>query len=301
MGLLYVFIASVLAASVNLCLRKNLEKQPSAQGYLAIYFFFSLAVSFLLREVKLESFSFVMGASGTAAGLLNFLMMTLTALSLKNGPSGLTFAFQNCASILPTIILFLLFGSAFSFNLTLPVLIGFILIAIGLFLSSKMQKEAPAANTRFSRWILFVISIFLLQGIILSLFQWRCLLLTDQPLSHPLIPWRCTAENEAWFMPGFFLIPTLLQAVLFFASEKRLFTSRETLLGTIGGVLNGGATYFLLLSAKVASPHERMILFPFFAVSVIFLCNLWGKKLYQEKIYWPGMALCFAGVFIGVI
>jgi drug/metabolite transporter (DMT)-like permease len=100
-------------------------------------------------------------------------------------------------------------------------------------------------------------------------------------------------------MPGFFIVPALVQSVLFFTSERRWFSSRELALGAIAGVLNGGSTFCLLMAARDSDPSMRAILFPLFAVTVIFLCNLWGKRFYKESINWKGMTLCLAGVFIG--
>lgn len=302
MSLVYVFIASILAAAVNFCLRKNLEQQKSSQGYLALYFIFSFVISFFLREINLESFSFVMGSVGAITGLLNFLMMVLTARCLQIGTSGLTFAFQNSASVFPSLLLYSIFGATYGFTMTFPAFLGFGLIVLGLFLSSRIQKNSSSSNQSFFvQWIILLISIFLIQGMILTLFQWRCLLLTDPLEPHPLIPWKCSLENEAWFMPGFFFIPAILQTLIFTISEKRWVSLREFFLGFTGGILNGGATFFLLLATEQASTNEKMILFPLFAVSVIFLCNLWGMKFYQERVYWPGMALCLAGVLIGAL
>jgi len=279
MSLIYVVIASIFAAAVNYCLRKNSENQTSSQGYLSLYFLCSFAISFLLIEVNFKSFSFVMSFAGIAAGCLNFVMMNLFPYCLRQGPSGLSFAFQNSACIVPPVLLYLIFGSSFGFNLSLPAISGLCLIVLGLFISSWLQKGADNSHrSTFMKWCVLVILILFIQGIILTLFQWRCLLLTTHPESHTLIPWKCTLEEEAWFMPGFFLIPTLLQTSIFGLSEKRWFNINESILGITAGVLNGAAMFFLLIATKEANMNEKVILFPLFAVSVIFLCNLWGEN-----------------------
>lgn len=295
MGLIYAFIASLLAAAVNFCFRKNGEKQASPGGYLMVYFLASFLLSFLAMNVSLDSFRFVMPSLGALTGMLNFAMMLLLSHSLQLGPTGLTFAFQNSASMFPAFILALIFGSTFGFQMTLSICIGFGLIALGLFLASLKQKQGT--HSSFHRWLFFAIATFLVQGTILSLFQWRCLLLSD--LSSPLIPWKCSPQEDAWFMPSFFLIPALIQTAIFSISERRWLSVREFILGMVGGLLNGGSTYFLLQATKMAQTHEKMILFPFFAVSVILLCHVWAKLLYKESIYWPGMLLCIIGVLIG--
>lgn len=302
MSLLIVFIAACCAATVNFCLRKNIEYGGSQNAYFSMYFIFSLISSFLINfKISLANFCLLIVGAGTAAGLLNFAMMLLIARALMLGPSGLTFAFQNSGSILPALFMFFLFGSAFGFTMSLPLIFGFICILVGLFLSARVQKEPQpsARKTSIAKWLSLAILVCLIQGIIMTLFQWRSLLLTAVENDHLLIPRTCSIEEDKWFMPGFFFFPAIIQTVLFGLYERRFFTKKEAFLGMTGGVLNGLATFFLLLAAKSAQGFEKAILFPLFAVSVIFLCSLWGKKFYQEKVFWPGLALCGIGVFAG--
>lgn len=299
MSLIFVLLAGIFGAAVNYCLRKNFEHQRSAQGYLSIYFIFSFLIALVLRfEINMQSFSWVMGSIGVVAGMLNLLMMFLVARALQLGPSGLTFAFQNSSSMFPALFLFFLFGRSFGFELHLPLIIGFCCLVLGLFHSSRKESLSKDPS-RFATWALLAIAIFFVQGIILSIFQWRTLLLEVPKESHCLIPWTCSIQEDAWFMPGFFFVPAIVQTVIFYFSERRGLSSREIYLGTIAGILNGAATFCLLMATKDASESFRPILFPIFAVTVIFLCNLWGKRFYQEPIDWKGMSLCLAGVLIG--
>lgn len=301
MGYVYVIFASLLATTVNFCLRKNGEKQKSAGGYLTLYFISSFVISVTTAGIAFDNFRPVIPTVALIAGILNFLMMGLLALALRKGSSGLTFSFQNSASIFPSLVLFLIFGSAFGFSMNVYILFGFCLLITGLFLSARNQNVKPVQKTSFMKWLILAVAIFFIQGLILTLFQWRCLLFSDQVQDHPMIPWKCLVNEDAWFLPTFFIFPAIVQTFLFFNSERRLFTLRETFLGLTGGLLNGGSTFFLLLATQHASSGEKMVLFPLFAVSVIFLCNLWGKFIYKEKIYWPGMLLCLAGVFISSV
>lgn len=299
MSLIFILLAAIFAASVNFCLRKNLEYQKSAQGYLALYFVFSFIVALIFRmDFDLGSFNLAVSSIGVISGILNLLMMLMTALALRAGPSGLTFAFQNSGSMVPAFLLFILFGTSFGFNLGLPVLIGFSCLALGLFISMRTGPSSQTTHS-FGKWIALAIGILLIQGTILSIFQWRSLLLSYPAGSHFLLPWSFSTKEDSWFMPGFFIVPAFVQSIVFFVTERRWFSSKEALLGIIAGILNGGATFCLLMAARENSPAIRPILFPLFAVSVILLCNLWGKYFYQERIHWKGMTLCLAGVFIG--
>lgn len=299
MALIFVLIAAIFAAATNLCLRKNCEFSKSAKGYLSLYFIFSFLISFAFRpDLDIDSFSPVMGSIGVISGLINLLMMLLLARSVQIGPSGLTFAFQNSSSMLPSLLLFFLFGAPFGFKLPLTLILGFFCVFTGLFLSVRKDKKSEDLGVS-SQWLFFALLIFLMNGLLLSIFQWRSLLLTPNSQAHCLIPWSCSPQEDLWFMPGFFFVPTLVQSAIFYFSEKRWFTSKELLFGFLGGVFNGSATFFLLMATRVATQNSRPILFPLFAITIIFLCNLWGKKLYQEPIEWKGLLLCLGGVFIG--
>jgi hypothetical protein len=302
MEILFVLLAGLCGATVNYCFRKNFEKHSSAKGYLSVCFFFSFAISFFFNPaLSLHSFHFAMSFTGMFAGILSLLVATLTATALRRGPSGITFAFQNAACILPTFILFILFGPPYGFELTAPSLIGFSLLVVGLFLSA-FKSGRDSLNTReansFTKWVIATILVFFIQGFILALFQWRSLLLDPQIKRHLLIPWSCTAEEDAWFMPGFFLVPLLFQALSFILTEQRWISKGELLLGSIAGALNGVSTFYLLLATKVASPETRPLLFPLFAVTVILLSSLWSKYFYEEPIHWTGLILCIAGVLV---
>lgn len=301
MGLLYISIASILSTVANLCLRKNAEQQKSANGYLTLYFVSSFLISFAVANVSIDNFRFVMPSIGAIAGILSLLLMGLLSLALQIGPSGLTFSFQNSASIFPSLSFFFIFGPPFGFNINFYMLFGFCLIIVGLFLSSRKQNDQSLPNIHLIRWLALAIAIFFIQGLILSLFQWRTLLLLNHAPEHPLIPWKCCLSEDNWFMPAFFFIPAILQALIFGVKEKRCLSLRETLLGAIAGLLNGGATFLVLMATKYTQSSEKMILFPWYAVSLIFLCHLWGKFFYKEKIYWPGMLLCLSGIFIGLL
>ncbi len=305
MAFVYITIASTMAALVNLCLRKNIQYGGSIKSYLCLYFWFSFLSSFFLfQSPRMESFSTLMTTAGSVTGILNYIMIVLVAKAVLIGPSGLTFAFQNSGSILPAFALFVLFGASFGFVISVPLLIGFCSILCGLFLSSRKQKDVSdhqPKKSNFFQWFSLAIIIFFVQGVILTLFQWKELLYLCEPKAHVLLPWRCINDDQQWFLPGFFFIPSLIQTWVFVVGEKRWFSLKEGIFGTAAGVLNGGAAFFLLFGLEHASGGEKLILFPLFSIMVIFFCDLWGRMIYKEKIHWVGTALCAAGVLIGAL
>lgn len=301
MALFIIFFASLLAACANFFLKKNQDSKGSSRAFLLNYYLFSLVTSVLLTPSIFQTpWHPMLSLAGGVAGILNVMMMGFTALALMTGPPGLTFAFQNAGAIVPSLLLFFLFGPSYDFILTPYYLIGIGAVVIGLFLGAR-TKQAPTAAVQFKKWLLFALSILLLQGVILSMFQWRCLLYIPHAASHPLIPWTCPATQDVWFIPGFFTLALLVQACLFFTTEKRWPNKKECLYGASGGVLNGLITFGLLWGTKIAEGTQKAILFPFFAVMVIFFCSVWGKALYKENVNWLAIGLCIFGVFFSLI
>lgn len=154
---------------------------------------------------------------------------------------------------------------------------------------------------RFGKWLLCVIPVMVLQGLILTLFQWRVLLFKCHENTHWLIPWTCQKEEDVWFIPAFFLVPTLSQLFLFWKKEGRKFSSSEVTHGLTSGGLNCACTALLLLATKTEGVLKKEMLFPLFTISVILLCNIWSTKIYKERVNWIGIILCVAGVLIGLI
>jgi hypothetical protein len=305
-----LILAAGFAAVANFFFRKNMERGGSSRAFLSQYFLFSLLISIpFSTQIFHAPFSPVMIGIGAFAGLLSYLMLTLTALSLRLGPPGLTFTFQNASCIIPGLLLCLLFGSAFGFLMTPGLFIGFGLILLGLILSSRsLEKKsvdatggAQAAKKVWIRWILSSVAMMAAQGFILSIFQWNVLLMNCAAKEHWLIPWGCRAGEDVWFMPAFFLVPTLLQSFFFWKAERRNFTLRETLYGSGAGALNCLCTVLLLLAIESSGNVKKEMIFPLFTISVIFFCNLWGWKIYKERVNWIGITLCILGVLVGLI
>lgn len=308
MTLVYLLSSACLAALANFFFRRNLEKGGSSSAFLSLYFLASLILSFAFNHTLLGArFSPVMTLLGCFAGFLNFMMMRFTAKSFLLGPPGLTLTFQNASCIFPGLLLCLLFGPSFGFFLTPWLIAGFILIVLGLYLSSRTYGElsdetaSPASKTNFSLWLLFAISVMLLQGLILTLFQWRVLLFNCETNAHWLIPWSCLADEDVWFIPAFFAVPTLCQLFLYWKNERRKFSLSEMIYGSTSGGLNCVCTVLLLLSTKTVGILKKEMLFPLFTISVILLCNIWGMKIYKERVNWIGITLCIVGVLIGLI
>lgn len=292
-----IFLASLCAAGTNLCMRKNLDHGGSSEASLVMYFIISLAVSFLINPLFTNESgpSLVMMSLGMGVGLLMVGMMILTSKALVSGPSATTFAFQNSSCVIPSLILAMIFGVEYGFLMTPGLIIGAACVIAGLFLAASKQKKFISIS---KSWYFFATMMFLMQAFILTMFQWRCLITQSSLPEHPLIPISCLIQEDVWFMPGLFIASSVMQAVYFFAKHRRWLKWNELFWGSLAGIGNGASTYFLLNATLAASTLERNIAFPLFAVMVIVICNLWGKKLYREPVSKLGTALCIGGILI---
>jgi len=263
--------------------------------YLLFYFLVSLVWSVIINiELLTHTWNPLVIVIGGIVGLLNVGLMLLTSKALQNGPSGLTFAFQNAGSVFPNLILYLIFGPAFGFIVTPYQILGMSLVLLGLFLAAL--RNANQSATISKTWIWYALGCFLAQTAILTIFQWRCLLFCPEN-NHILIPFAIPEGDDAWFMPGFFATALFFQSFAFWLNRTPL-QRGVVVYGCLSGVANASSTFLLLMATKLALPLERGFIFPLFAVAVIILCNIWGYKLYQERVDMRAILLCSLGILI---
>lgn len=181
--------SSGFSALTNLFFRKCSSANSNTERYLFYYYLVSFIGSFFLQaeiqQIRWHSFLFT---AGCVAGVLNVIMMLITARALQYIPSGITFTFQNAGSVFPNLVLFLILGPAFGFLVTYNQIVGMILILFGLFLGIFPIHSSKASPTV---WLKYAIGCCLIQTAILSIFQARLLLLDMH------------GNRDAQFMMGF--------------------------------------------------------------------------------------------------
>jgi hypothetical protein len=222
-------------------------------------------------------------------------MMWSLGKALEKGPAGLTFATLNSATVVPGLVMMLFFGTLWGFQYSIWHAIGSAFVLAGLFWAATTLQHAA----RKPLWGSLVTIVFLLHVLLLTLLQWRALLLKEPVEECVLIPCRLFHESSQWFTPLVFLTATLIQMGIFRSTERRSFKRQELFLGSIGGVANGIAIYLLVVAPEIATPWQNAMIFPLFAVSVIILCNLWSQWLYREKINWLATGVCLLGIVVG--
>lgn len=299
MFLLILLLASAVSSSAALAMRRGLDKGATAQGYLVFHFALScLAASYLNGLFwRHEPFSTKLVTLGGVVGILIIAANLLLLRTLKCGPPGLTFAHWNAGAVIPAVLLAGLFGQAYGFLFTLGSAVGLTAVIVGLYWGGRRENSTPSTR----QWKALAVLCFLLQGLVLTAFQWRTLLFRIDLPTNPLIPWHSAPSEDLWFIPGLFFFATLIQIALFSASERRWFSRSEITYGILGGIANGIFTFLLLWATEIATTQERVVLFPLFAIAAIIFCNLWGQAFYKERVNWWANGLCCLGILIAAL
>ncbi len=298
MAIFLMFFAGICVSLSNLFMRKSMVDGGSAKGFLVFQMLTAFFVAFFLNPVRTGDYAWNPSITvlGVIAGTLLALLLFFLGRSFETGPAGLTVSILNASTLVPAIVMFLAFGASFGFPYTIWHAFGSILVLFGLFLGVRGAMFLE----NWKKWLKFSLLVFSFHVMILVLYQWRAFLLN---LAHPEEISFFTLEQikSQWFAPVLYATAMIWQLFFFIRYEKRSPFSLEVSYGILGGVLNGLCTYFMIWSTEVALPFENAVIFPIFSVTTIIASNLWGQKLYQEKVDWRACQFCALGLFIGTV
>ncbi len=300
MALWLAFSGALLCGISNLFMRKSLDAGGSTKGFLVFNEAFSFFIAVLLGPVRsgVYGWSNAIALTGLIAGVFLGVMMWAIGKAVEKGPPGLTIAVLNASTLVPALIMVALFGTAFGHTYQSWNAFGSLIVLIGLFWAGWQTTQGYRER---KTWFLLAMIAFWCHTLFLVILQWRALLIrTDLPTSG-LLPFFVDPQSAEWFMPMIFVSATLILAYVFWSRERRAPQKTEVVYGLYGGICNGACTYFLMRAAQLATPWENAVTFPLFAVSLIMVCNLWGKILYKENVHWRAMALCVGGLFVGTL
>lgn len=299
MGIQLMVIASLFIAASNYCMRRSIDSGGSSKAFLMIQLFLVFLVAVLLNPVRTGEYAWssCMAYFGLAGGIVLAVMMIFLGKALEKGPPGLTFAALNASTVMPMVLMVMLFGAPFGYLYTLTNGLGSLLVVIGLFWAGW---EATRSEKKM-QWASFVMGAFLLHVIFLVFMQWRALFINFPGENGLFLSFDVDDAKSQWFMPMVFCAAAFIQIVVYLATQKRLPNRSETIYGVIGGIANGIGTFFMIWSTEVSSPLEHAMIFPIFAVTIILCCNLWGQWLYKEKVNWFANGCCLLGILVGTL
>lgn len=294
-----MLIASLFVALSNYCMRRSIDSGGSSRAFLMIQLTIVFLVAILLNPVRTGEYALgsCMIVFGLAGGFILALMMICLGRSLEVGPPGLTFAALNASTVMPMVLMVFLFGAPFGFAYTLFNGLGSFLVVAGLFWAGWAAKKSE----RKMQWAAYVMGAFILHILFLIVMQWRALMINFPGKNALFFNFDGMEARNQWFMPSVFFAAALVQVIVYARTQKRLPNRSETAYGVLGGIANGVGTFFMIWSTEVSTPLEHAMIFPIFSIAVILACNLWGQKLYKEKVNWLANGLCVFGILIGTL
>ncbi|PIS03286.1 MAG: hypothetical protein COT85_00990 [Chlamydiae bacterium CG10_big_fil_rev_8_21_14_0_10_42_34] len=299
MGILLALIAGLFMPFTNLTVRKGIDIGGNSKGY----FVFQMATSFifaiLLGPVRTGDFSIPLAPAllGCFAGAILFSMLFSLGKAVEKGPPGFTFAILNSATVMPGLLMALIFGASLGFVYNAWHAFGSVLVLLGLFWGAKGLEGMK----ELKQWLVFSTAMFIFHVLLLGLYQWRAML---TGLAHPeeLVSFFTLEQIKSeWFTPFMFFFAGVLQVIIYLRSKPSVPKGGEILYGMAGGISNLLCTFFLIWATEMANPLQNAVIFPIFSVVGIILTNLWGQKLYQEQVNWRACQLCAFGLIVGTV
>lgn len=299
MGILFVLISGLLAATSNYFLRRSIDAGGSAKAYLVVQLSISFCLMIFLNPMRMHDFGWnnTVCTLGLFGGLILGVFMWGLGKNLEKGPPGLTLAIVNTSSIMPALILFLLFGLTYGHGYTLWNGVGSLLVVAGIFWAGWTSVK----NANWKSWTYFSAMSFSLHTLFLVYLQWWAMLLAiDLPLGR-LLPFHIETAHIHWFMPAVFFMAAAIQWVIYLKQGSSMPNKSELLYGIFGGIANGLCGFFLIKAPQVVSTWQNAMLFPIYSVSIILFCNLWSQLIYKERVNWAANTLCVSGLIVGTV
>lgn len=299
MGILLALIAGLFIPLTNLTIRKSVDLGGGAKGYFVFQMVASLFFALVMGPLRKGEWSIPLSSAllGIGAGLILSVMLFSIGRAVEKGPAGLTFAILNSATVMPGLLMALAFGSSFGFLYTGWHAAGSLLVIGGLFWAARDLQGMK----EMKKWLLFASIMFTFHVLLLSLYQWKAMIMR---LPHPeeIVSFFTMEQIKSeWFTPFMFIASGLIQAIIYFRSERAPLRAGEVGYGIAGGLFNLFCTFFIIWATEVATPLENAVIFPIFSVVGIVFTNLWGQKLYQEQVNWRACQLCAFGLIVGTV
>jgi hypothetical protein len=302
MGIQLMLLAGLFVALSNYLMRKSIDAGGTTKGFLMVQLFVVFLVAILLNPVRMGEYQWsgCMSLFGIAGGIVLALMMAALGRALETGPPGLTFAALNSSTVMPSILMVLVFGSAFGYHYTIWNGVGSLFVIIGLFWAGWQTSRSQHKTL----WLSFAAAAFFLHVLFLVFLSWKALFMNYPKVSGEnglFLSFDMDDAKNQWFMPMIFLAAFFIQALIYIVNERRWLKKGEVVYGILGGLANGIGTFFMIQATEVATSFEHAMIYPIFSVSIIVLCNIWGQWLYKEKVNWIATGVCLLGILIGTV
>lgn len=299
MGIFFALLAGLFMPLTNLTVRKSVDVGGTSKGYFVFQMLSSFLFAVLIGPIWNGNYTISLPSMllGIAAGLVLSLMLYTVGRSVEKGPPGFTFAILNSATVMPGLLMALFLGARFGYEYKLWHALGSGLVLIGLFWGAKGLEGMKDRR----QWAFFALSMFLFHVLLLALYQWRGMLLSENRPEGVFSFFSLEKMANECFTPFMFFTSGIVQLIIYLRAENRMPMAGEVYYGFAGGLSNLLCTFCLLAAAVKAGPLENAVIFPVFSVIGIILTNAWGQALYQEQVNWRACQVCAFGLILGTV
>jgi hypothetical protein len=306
LGLLYSFFAGCFGGLMALFMKRSQEKHGSSSNFLYIQYAISFLIALIISYFNGESFLFTPSFTIAACVIGSFLglLMITTAKAIETGPSSIIFAVLYSSSVVPPLFLFVFFGPSFGFNYSGWNVFGSSLVVVGLLWASwsSYSDESRIKKTKKASWIFWVIISFIFQFSFLFGMQWRALHIYNNDRNSSLMLSISTNEAASGiFLPLVTISAAFICLIAAFIKKSQKKFNQELSCGIYGGLFNGISLFFLMLAAEIANSFEKLIILQVAAIVSIITCNIWGFRIYKEKVNVYANIVCILGVLLSQI
>ena len=304
MSLIFIIISSFLISLSQLCITSKSNESLKNNLFMSARFFISAVMVLLgsLYFAGIQPFRAMHLLLGIGGGFLQGTLMKQTSKVLSKGHSNLGVVVLNSACVVPTFVLFLIFGESFQFQYSFWQVISTACIIFGFFLASRssagetisLENSSPLRSMPKKTLLIT----FCIQALFLVFLQWKALNFKGNIPTSPLLPFQGITWDQPWTNPIMFLVSAILQLSPSSVRIIPTIPSKEWMLyGVLGGLATGCSGLLLLYAIDQAhSPLENALLYPLLSMGTIILTQVFAFFAFREKLHWKANFCFVAGI-----
>ncbi len=289
--------AAFLVAIAQLCLKRSVDVRLSSKAFFMIQYWIVAIAAALLFPFSTGQYlcSPQVAMLAVIGGIFLWFVLLISGNALDKGLSGMSSALFWGSWIVPSQLMYFLFGPRYGYEYEYTHVAGIVLVCMGVFWLMMTLRQ----HQNFVMIAMMVGAIFLLQGLFFSYLHWHDILTKPGQNYSPLLPYHILVREDQWFFPILLATTAVMSSITYYLRVKRTPHGLEFTYGIFGGALYAAAAFFLLQAFDEGEMWEKAALLPSFFSVIILLCAFWGKRLYHELIIWRPVFLIIAGVLIG--
>ena len=227
-------------------------------------------------------------------------LMKQTQKMLVAGHSNLGTTLMNSACIVPSIVLFLIFGKSFQFHFSYWQAISALCIILGFFYSlSRDKKNESSADSPSIIPAKRMLTAFCIQALFLIFLSWKSLNFKENVPMSRLLPFQKMGVEDLWPNSIMFTVSALFQLSSSAIKIVPFTTKKEWLVyGILGGLATGFSGILLLYAIDIAkTPFENALIYPLLSIGTIIFNQIFAHIAFNERLQWKANICFVAGIF----